>query len=130
MIIDNIPIKLPKNKSAFQWLNLNHFRNNGYHLNNKMKRDFDCIFRGLCGEIDGVCPDPPVELIYTIYRRDKRRVDLGNIAAIVDKFTSDSLVHCGLLPDDSTDYIKSIKFVDGGVDKQRPRATLEIRHYE
>ena len=130
MIIDGIPLRLQKNKKQFQALNLNNYRNNHYHTNNSMKRRFDKIFRDLCGGVDGYCPAPPVELIYTIFRRDKRRVDIGNIGAVLDKFVSDSLVHQGLLPDDNTDIIKTIKFVDGGIDRHYPRACLEIKHYE
>ena len=129
LIVDNIPLRLNKNKSTFQSMNLNQFRNNHHHLNNKMKRQFDGIFRNLCGAIDDECPQPPLELTYTIFRKDKRRSDLGNICSIIDKFVSDSLVHCGFISDDNTDIIKSIRFIDGGIDKDNPRCRLEIKSY-
>ena len=130
MIIDNIPLRVQRTKNHWQWLNLNSFRNNHYQVNNKMKHRFSSDLMAAIGDRVKECPEPPVELIYTIYRRDRRKIDLGNIGAILDKFTSDALVYCKMLPDDNTDYIRAITYIDGGVDKQNPRATLEIRHWE
>ena len=75
-------------------------------------------------------PPLPLELIYTIYRRDKRKVDLSNIGSVVDKFVADGLVLAGLIPDDNVNIIKKTSYVDGGIDKQNPRACLEIKHYK
>jgi len=130
MIIDNIPLRVHKNKKTLISLNLNNYRNNHFQVNNSIKKKVHKIIRDLCGRIDDKIPCLPLELEYTIYRKDKRRIDLGNIGSIVDKYVSDALVMCGLIPDDNTDYIKAIRYIDGGIDKNCPRATLEIRHYE
>ena len=129
MIIDNISLRYKKNKKSFQSLNLNSYRNNHHHLNDSLKKQFDTAFHELLACCDFVFPEPPIELIYTIYRRDKRRVDLANMGSVIDKYASDSLVNCGFIDDDNTDIIKCVRFVDGGIDKQHPRACLEIKRY-
>jgi len=129
MIIDNIPLRYKKNKKSFQSLNLNSYRNNSFFLNNSLKKQFDTSFHELLACYDFVFPAPPLELIYTIYRRDKRRVDLANMGSVIDKYASDSLVNCGFIDDDNTDIIKAVQFVDGGIDRENPRACLEIKSY-
>ena len=74
-------------------------------------------------------PDLPVELIYTIYRPNKRKVDISNIGSIVDKFVADGLVLAGILPDDNVNFVKKTSYIDGGIDRQNPRAMLEIKYY-
>lgn len=128
MKIFDIPLRLHKNKKKFQWLNLNHFRNNGFHLNNKMKKEFDQLFKLISR--DKVAPKPPLELHYKIFFRDNRRIDLMNCGSILDKFTSDSLVHVGIIDDDNRNIIKRVIIEDGGIDKHNPRAELEIKKYK
>ena len=127
MIIDGIPLRLWKSKKKLCSLNLNNFRNLHYQANNKMKHQMHSIMQEKCRGLGK--PELPVELIYTFYRKDKRNVDLNNIGAVVDKFATDGLVLAGVLPDDSVKFIKKISYIDGGIDKQNPRAMLEIRHY-
>lgn len=52
-----------------------------------------------------------------------------NIGSVLDKFVSDALVEIGLIPDDNTDVIKKVTFIDGGIDRVNPHARLEIKGY-
>jgi len=112
MVIKSLPIKINISKKKSQWLNMNTFRNNHYQLNNKMKSNFCSAMRAILIENKPHMEKikPPVELVYTIFRRDNRKIDLGNIGAVLDKFASDALVECGLLEDDNVGIIKAPSF--------------------
>ncbi|MBF0233480.1 MAG: hypothetical protein HQK65_10645 [Desulfamplus sp.] len=125
MIIDNIPTHIYISKNKKVALNMNTYRNLHFQANNKAKYGLLTAIK-LNGKIQGTLSTPPYEFIYTIYRRDKKRADLMNIGSIVDKFTSDALVNLGYITDDNTDIIKRVTVIDGGIDKNNPRATLEI----
>lgn len=126
MIVDQIPLIVPVSRVKKISLNLNIYRNLHYQVSNKIKKRVVSIIRQNC-QMEGVIESFPVELIYTIFRQNKRREDLMNIGAIIDKFVSDALVKLGFIPDDNIDYIKKVSFVDGGIDKVNPHARLEIR---
>lgn len=128
MIINNIPLTINVSKNKKVSLNLNTYRNLHYQANNKAKHQL-ATFIKLYGSFDGVVAAPPFEMVYTIYRRTKIRADLMNIGSIVDKYVSDALVTLGYFPDDNTDIIKKVTIIDGGIDKENPRANLEIKAY-
>ena len=123
--INSIPLRVPITKRKMGSLNLNTFRNYHYQILNKMKKYMHQWVKD--NQPKQLKITPPVELTYTIYRSSKRRVDLLNVGSIVDKMVSDAIVLIGILPDDNTDYIKRVTFIDGGVDKQNPRADLIIK---
>lgn len=129
MIIDNIPLRANINKKHWQWLNFNKMLKNSYYTNQKLSRNFFRDFRELCAGVDGVCPSPPVELQFVIFRQNRDQGDLANIYSAVNKFTEDALVKCGFIPNDSPQYVKKGGYEDGGIDKQNPRACLEIKKY-
>jgi len=122
--INNIPLRVPITKKKMGSLNLNGYRNLHYFTLNKMKKYIHSWMQEQKIEKKVA---PPVELLYTIYMPNKRKIDLLNVGSIVDKFCSDSLVSVGVLTDDNTDYIKKVTFIYGGVDKQNPRADLIIK---
>jgi len=130
MIIDDIPIRVKKNAGSYQSLNFNRFLRSGYYVRKKIERNFDRAFRNVVCECEFLPPEPPFALTYTVYRACGQRADIGNIGAVLDKLVSDALVRIGIIADDSTQYIKCVTVIDGGVDKKRPRATLEIQHYD
>jgi len=126
MIIDKIPLTVQVSGAKKISLNLNIYRNLHYQVSNRIKKRFVSIIRQNC-QIEGTVKSFPVELIYTLFRQNKRREDLMNVGAIIDKFVSDALVKLGYLPDDNLDYIKKVSFEDGGIDKINPHAKLKIR---
>lgn len=69
---------------------------------------------------------PPYVFIYTIYPNSNRKFDLGNVCSIIQKFTDDALIELGIITDDSYKIIPNINYRFGGVDKENPRAELEI----
>jgi len=127
MIIDDIPLRLYATKNKLKPLNLNFYRNCHFQVNNKMKHQMHCILTEKCRGMKA--PPLPLEFTYTIFRRDKRKVDLSNIGSVVDKFVADGLVLAGLIPDDNVRVIKKVSYIDGGIDRENPRARLEIKHY-
>jgi Holliday junction resolvase RusA-like endonuclease len=67
----------------------------------------------------------PVQLVITIFRQSNHGTDIGNYS-VIEKFTTDALVHGGIFLDDSWKYISSVTFVDGGKDPKNPRAEYVI----
>jgi len=126
--ITGIPLRAPKNKHQGISLNLNCFRNSHYQVNNKIKKYIEEIVAVKCK--GKTTPDPPLKLTYRIFRKSRRKADLANIGSVLDKFVSDGLVLCGVIPDDNTNIIKCVVFEDGGVDKANPRADLLIEKYQ
>ena len=129
MIIDNIPLRLPASKSKMVSLNLNSYRNLHYQVNNKLKKLLGKALQTNC-HMEGSISDYPLHLEYTIYRKNNRKIDLMNAGSIIDKFVCDALIELGILPDDNVEYIKSVLFVDGGIDKANPRAKLKIMEFK
>ena len=71
----------------------------------------------------------PIELIYTLYRGDKRRCDLSNVCSIVDKYFSDVLVKEGVIEDDDYKHIPKVTYLFGGIDKENPRCEVQIEKH-
>ena len=68
----------------------------------------------------------PYRFTYTLFQQSGRATDVANVLSIVDKFTCDALVELGVLPDDNHKIVKEVVYRYGGVDKENPRAELEI----
>ena len=115
-----------KTKKSNWFLNLNNYtqasKNTSYR--NSLKQKYAEIVRPLISHLEPI--DGPVKLTYTIYRHDNRKFDIGNVGAIVDKFVCDVLVKSGILADDNYDVVKSVEYIWGGVDKDNPRADVEV----
>lgn len=124
-----LPLRVEKSKKKFFSLNLNQYRNLHFQVLNKVKVTFSKIFRDRYGYNEGVLTRK-AWLKYKIYFPDNRAADLGNIGAIVDKFTSDCLTKEGYIEDDNRRIVKRISFDDGGIDKINPRAELELIEME
>lgn len=67
--------------------------------------------------------------MYTVYPKDKRQFDLGNVCCIHQKFFEDALVELGKLPDDNKDYIPLVLYHAGHIDKDNPRVEVEVMDY-
>lgn len=117
-------IRIPKVKKPFA-LNLNTYRNAHYRLLNNAKIAFKTQLERSLPDIV-ICQK--VRLEYTIFMPTKRGYDVANVGSILDKFTSDVLVECNILHDDNFNYVDSVCYKHGGIDKQHPRA--ELRVYE
>lgn len=107
------------------YLNLNGYRNWHYQISNKLKILFKEQVRGnldfsFLGKI---------EISYAYYAPDKRKRDLMNVIAVVDKFFQDALVEEGCIVTDDTDTVIKITSIYAGVDKNNPRVEATINHY-
>ena len=126
-----IPRKTKEDKKVI--LNMNVYRNLHHMTNNQAKALFkEYMDRTLprivrCGEgfLD-VGLVYPYRFTYTLFQQSGRATDVANVLSIVDKFTCDALVELGVLPDDNHKIVKEVVYRYGGVDKENPRAELEI----
>jgi len=59
------------------------------------------------------------KVTYTITAENKRKFDIANILAVVDKFTCDVLQNAGVIPDDSFNNLKEVVFRFGGITGKR-----------
>ena len=117
-------------------LNLNIYRNAHHFILNQAKAiylEWMKAFIPYYG--DSECfpeyiPEPPFRFVYTIFPSTGRRFDLANVLPIIQKFTDDALIEFEIISDDSWKVIKAIDYRFGGIDKENPRAELEIFHWE
>jgi hypothetical protein len=120
-----LPLRVQQSKKKLFSLNLNQYRNAHYQTLSNVKNTFSDIFSTLFGQNETKITEA-AWLKYTIFFPDNRAADLGNIGAIVDKFTSDCLTKYGYIEDDNRRIVKRISFDDGGIDRENPRAELEL----
>jgi hypothetical protein len=64
----------------------------------------------------------PLDVTLVIYRKDNRLGDVDN-RSIIAKWTTDTIVREGIIPEDNWKYIRSLTILDGGLDKENPRIT-------
>jgi len=117
-----IPRKTREDKKII--LNLNIYRNaHHFTLNAAKKEMLEHVRQSLPG---GNIQAPPFRFTYTIFPSSGRAFDLGNVCSIVQKFTDDSLIELGVIKDDNMKIVKEVVYRFGGVDKENPRAELDI----
>jgi hypothetical protein len=126
-----IPRKTKEDKKVA--LNLNIYRNLHHITNNQAKAIFADMVRAMLeydyhwdSKSPGLMMKPPYRFTYTLFQQSGRATDVANVLAIVDKFTCDSLVDLAVLSDDNHKIIQEVVYRYGGVDKDNPRAVLEI----
>lgn len=134
-----LTVMLPRKKSAGRnvILNLNHYRNDHHMILNPAKivhKDSVAwaltMAHGYIARARELMPEPPYLFTYTLYPKDARGYDLANVCSIVQKFTDDALIELGIIEDDNFRIVRAVNYRYGEVDKLRPRAELEITHYE
>ena len=115
-----------KTKKSNWFLNLNNYtqasKNASYR--NSLKQKYHQLIKPIVKELDKI--EGAVKIQFTIYRHNNVKFDIGNVGAIIDKFTSDCLVDCGVIADDNYTIVKSVEYIFGGVDKHHPRCEIVI----
>ena len=120
-------------------MNLNNFRNAHHFVMNKAKILWkeivkDALEKRHVGDTDYRTyydmPNEPYRFVYTVFPSSGRKFDLGNVLPAIQKFTDDALVELEEISDDSWKVIKAIDYRFGGIDKENPRAELEIFSWE
>lgn len=96
--------------------------------NNMKKGDQNTICFYLMQQHRKLHIDKPVKLIYTFYEPNKKR-DLDNISGYFHKVFQDALVHCGIIHNDSWQYITGFSD-DFKVDNKNPRIEVIIQEGE
>ena len=126
-----------KTKDDRVWiLNLNSYRNTHFQILNKAKAIYSewiKAFVPFYGDTECVSEHmiaPPYRFVYTVFPATARKFDLANVLPIIQKFTDDTLIELGIISDDSWKVIKAIDYRFGHIDKEYPRAELEIFHWE
>jgi len=104
-------------------LNMNTYRNLHYQLNNQAKKEF-C--RVIAGDLLYLPCLDMLDLKYTLYPKTKRLTDVANVCSIVDKFFCDALVRAGKIEDDNFNFIRSVWYGWGKVDKDNPRCEVRF----
>lgn len=108
-------------------LNLNIYRNAHHYTLNAAKAIMKEI---VAKEVERLGIQPigkgPWRFTYTIYPATGRSFDLANVGPVVQKFTDDALIECGIIPDDNYKIVIPGGYPFGGVDKENPRAELTI----
>lgn len=121
-----IPRKTREDKKFI--LNLNVYRNSHHFTLNAAKKEMLLHVKMSLTKCH-MCV-PPFRFTYTIFPATGRAFDLGNVCSIIQKFTDDALTELGVIKDDNMTIIKEVVYRFGGVDKENPRAELDIESYE
>ena len=120
----NIPLQCNVSANKRFHFNLNQYRNAHYQVLNKAKHWFETWV--MLQNSKGKMFSCPVEIHYEFWL--KRKSDLMNYGAVVDKFMQDALIKKRIIPDDNVDVVKSLTFDFRGYDKAG-RANVEIREW-
>ena len=122
----NLPMRVDVGKNKTFTLNLNQYRNAHYFILNKAKQTFqDEVTKTLSLE-----PTDKIEIHYKVFPKTKALSDISNYCSIVDKFFSDTLVHCGIIPDDNYNHLPKVVYEFGGIDPINPRVEALIYKIE
>jgi hypothetical protein len=118
-----IPRKTKEDKVFI--LNLKRYRNTHHMTLNQAKANYKEAVEAAAKELGELGP-PPYKFVYTVYPSSSRAFDLANVLPIIQKFTDDALIELGVISEDNYKIIRSIAYEFGAVDKDNPRAELEI----
>jgi len=106
-------------------LSMNTYRNLHHQVSSRLKRDFATYIL----QFKFKKYDKPVKIHYTLYFKDKRKRDLMNFVAVVDKFALDALVSRGVLQDDNYKYVIGYTVRYGGKMEEN-YIKMEIEEYD
>lgn len=120
-----LPRKTKKDKVIS--LSLNWYRNAQFFENNDVKARFkehvgEALFDN---SVPGLQIKVPVMFWYRYFF--KRKSDVGNFHAVIEKFFLDALVEHEMLPDDNCEIVTGSYYEFAGYDKINPRVEIEVR---
>jgi hypothetical protein len=125
-MIYNSPLKVLATKVKTWVLNLNQYRNTYFRTLNTLKINYKLMMES---QIKAGPTYNKIACIYTIYPKDKRPFDIGNVCCVHQKFFEDALVEYGKLPDDNYKYLPLVIYKFGEIDKDNPRVEVEVINY-
>jgi crossover junction endodeoxyribonuclease RusA len=122
----SLPLSVFVSKRSRFYLNLNKYRNAHFQILNKAKAEFSQLMSVLIKRA-GLKPMQKAVVSYEFFAPDRRRRDLLNVIAVVDKFALDALVSARILPDDNVYRVEYGIIRFAGIDKEKPRVDMNIR---
>jgi hypothetical protein len=112
--------------SLNEFIDANRRSKGRWNKGNQMKqKDQNIISMYLKQQLHKVHIDKPVNLQYTYYCKNRKK-DKDNISGYFHKVFQDSLVHCGIIHNDSWQYITGFSdefYIDNG----KPRVEVIIQ---
>lgn len=105
-------------------LNLGVYRNLHHQVNAKAKINFK---QEVFNQVARLPKMGVIDIEYTLFVKDKRRMDVANVCSIVDKYFSDVLVMAGKIDDDDYDHVRKVSYAFGGIDRGNPRVEAKIK---
>lgn len=117
------PLRVRVSKLKEFIINLNVYRNSHFHVLNKAKVEYK---NALAEQINALPEFTTAKIHYTVYPKDRRDPDVGNVVSIHQKFFEDALVELGKLPDDSSKYILWSSQSFGEISRDNPRVEITI----
>lgn len=116
-------IQLSKNRKFI--LNLNNYRNMYFRTLNTSKIAYkETMKEQILDQIP--IPLDKIAIQYKVFKGDRRRFDIGNVASVHQKYFEDAIVELGKLPDDRHENLPLTFFSFGGVSTDRPRVEITI----
>lgn len=119
-----LPMRMKVNKGGeLESLNLNVYRNLHFYKLNFQKKAFHDFVKPL---LSGLPPMEAVKLHYMVNPKGGFRLDTMNVGSVVDKFFSDALVLCGIVPDDDYKHVVKNDFEFGSLCPNDPHVLVTI----
>lgn len=119
-----LPMRMKVNKGGeLESLNLNVYRNLHFYKLNFQKKAFHDFVKPL---LSGLPPMEAIKLHYQINPKGGSRLDTMNVGSVVDKFFSDALVLCGIVPDDDYKHVVKNDFEFGSLCPNNPHVLVTI----
>lgn len=113
MIDITLPLPKIKQKGKMNNLSFNVYRNAYYRDLGKAKKEYSEIVKLLLSKHRRKQYNK-IKITFTLYCKTKKRRDLTNFCAVVDKFASDTLVDMNIINDDDCKHIPEITYKFGG----------------
>lgn len=121
LIISPLVIQVSKKKKFS--INLNQYRNEKFFTLNTAKK----LYReSILNQVKVLPCMSRIRLHFTIYPKDKRLFDLGNLVSIQRKFFEDVLVLENIISDDNYTVVLGASDSFGEIDKLNPRCEIII----
>lgn len=119
------PLSIPLSRTKKFILNLNNYRNMYFRTLNNSKIAYK---KTMEEQILDQIPVPleKIAIQYKVFKGDRRRFDVGNVASIHQKYFEDAIVELGRLPDDRHENLPLSFFSFGGISTDRPRVEITI----
>ena len=123
----DMPTTVPISKKKKFSINLNIYSTTYFGTRNTAKQNYAEIVKAKL--VDEARQYTEVLLMYKVFPKTKRRLDVSNVCSIADKFISDALVDLDILEDDSFTYVKDVIYSFGEVDNYNPRVEIRVVDY-